>query len=108
MGDGTQTPSQNNFPARAHRDDMLADWQSGMRQVDIAAKYGCSQALVSRLIGGSPRRRIDPPDAPSYSDLRARNLLAQSLISHRLDTSNPDVAAVLAVLRGDLSLAGVA
>lgn len=96
MGDGTQ-------PARAHRDDMLADWQSGMRQVDIAAKYGCSQPLVSRLIGAAPREKTD---APSYSDLRARNLLAQSLISHRLDTSNEDVAAVLAVLRGDLSLAG--
>lgn len=42
---------------------------------------------------------------PTYADLRARCLLAQSLISHRLNTDDPDVAAVLAVLRGDLTLA---
>lgn len=43
---------------------------------------------------------------PTLEDWRARCLLAQSLISHRLDTTDPDVAAVLAVLRGDLSLVG--
>lgn len=50
---------------------------------------------------------MEPPSEPTYAELRARILLAQSLISHRLDTENPDIAAVLAVLRGDLSLAGV-
>jgi hypothetical protein len=43
---------------------------------------------------------------PTYAELRARNLLAQSLISHRLDTTSEDVSAVLAALRGDLTLAG--
>lgn len=49
-------------------------------------------------------RRTTPE--PTLAEWRARCLLAQSLVSHRLDTDNPDVAAVLAVLRGDLSLAG--
>lgn len=105
MSDGTQDAQT----VRARRDDMLADWHSGMTQIQIAEKYGCTQGYVSRLIGGSPRQRREREhDSPTYSDLRARNLLAQSLISHRLDTDNKDVAAVLAVLRGDLSLAGVA
>lgn len=108
MGDGTQPPVPPSHPARAYRDEMMADWQNGARQVDLAEKYGCSQALVSRIVGSSPRDRALTPTDPTYSDLRARNILAQSLISHRLDTENPDVAAVLAVLRGDLSLAGVA
>lgn len=41
---------------------------------------------------------------PTLEDWRARCLLARSLISHRLDTADKDVAAVLAVLRGDLTL----
>lgn len=51
----------------------------------------------------APRREPEP----TYVELRARNLLAQSLISHRLNTQDPDVAAVLAVLRGDLTLTEV-
>lgn len=47
-----------------------------------------------------------PVDTPTYAELRARNLLAQSLLSHRLDTTSEDVAAVLAALRGDLTLGG--
>jgi hypothetical protein len=43
---------------------------------------------------------------PTLEEWRARCLLAQSLVSHRLDTSDTDVKAVLAVLRGDLTLAG--
>jgi hypothetical protein len=41
---------------------------------------------------------------PTCAELRARLLLAQSLINHRLDTTKPEVQAVLAALRGDLSL----
>lgn len=43
---------------------------------------------------------------PTLEEWRARCLLAQSLVSHRLDTSDTDVQSVLAVLRGDLTLAG--
>lgn len=46
------------------------------------------------------------PAEPTSAEWRSRCLLAQSLISHRLDTQDADVAAVLAVLRGDLTLAG--
>lgn len=49
---------------------------------------------------------VETTAEPTYAELRARNLLAQSLISHRLDTTSPDVTAVLAALRGDLSLGG--
>lgn len=100
MSDGTQTTPAEAPLARDRADEMLADWGRGLRQVDIARKYGVSQGYVSRLIGMSSE--------PTAAEWKARCLLAQSLISHRLDTSNPDVAAVLAVLRGDLSLAGVA
>lgn len=51
--------------------------------------------------------RVRPNGEPTVAEWRARCLLAQSLVAHRLDTADADVAAVLAVLRGDLSLAGV-
>lgn len=59
-----------------------------------------------RRRSGRTTRALQPVSEPSYDDLRARNRLAESLVSHRLDTSQPDVAAVLAALRGDLTLAG--
>lgn len=45
------------------------------------------------------------PDDPSYAELRARNLLAQSLLNHRTTPeglSPADVAVVLDALRGQL------
>lgn len=43
---------------------------------------------------------------PSYAELRARLLLAQSLMQHRFDGESKNVQDVLAVLRGDLTLGG--
>jgi hypothetical protein len=94
----TTTPARLSHPARAQRDAMLADWQAGMRQVDIATKYGCSQALVSRLIGTTPR----PKGEPGYAELRARCLLAQALINHRA-TEDGLTAADVEAVRGALA-----
>lgn len=49
-------------------------------------------------------RRTTPE--PTLAEWRSRCLLAQSLVSHRLDADNADVAAVLAVLHGNLSMTG--
>lgn len=62
--------------------------------------------MVPRPYDMTSGARREAPE-PTLAEWRSRCLLAQSLISHRLDTDSPDVAAVLAVLRGDLSLAGV-
>jgi hypothetical protein len=95
----TANPATAPHPARAQREQMLEDWRAGLRQVDIAAKYGCSQALVSRLIGSTSRAKGDP----SYAELRARWLLAQALVNHRATSDGlapADVDAVRAALAG--------
>lgn len=51
-GTGKQAPRRVVPPEIV--DAMRADWLDGMRQVDIAAKYGVSQGLVSKKVGGSP------------------------------------------------------
>lgn len=56
-------------------------------------------------VGAGQREGLAPTE-PTYAELRARLLLAQALISHRLDTGSEDVQVVLAALRGDLTLAG--
>lgn len=50
---------------------------------------------------------VETTAEPTHAEWRARCLLAQSLISHRMDPeSNPDLGVVLAVLRGELSILG--
>jgi hypothetical protein len=93
----TATLPTAKHPAADQRAAMLADWQSGMRQVDIARKYGCSQGHVSRLIGTTPRAKAEP----DYAELRARNLLALALLNHRTTEAGLTVADVKAV-RGAL------
>lgn len=101
-----QPASKDNAPRRADTTAMLADWHAGMRQVDIAAKYGISQGYVSRLIGTSPKHRRDITQAsePFASGYRARCLLALALVNHRrtdAGLSAEDTAAVRAALRGE-------
>lgn len=92
----TATPAIDEAPTtEQRRAAMLEDWRSGMRQVDIARKHGCSQAYVSRLIGSSPR---------STADWRARCLLAQALLNHRATPaglSADDVTALRGALTGE-------
>lgn len=50
---------------------------------------------------------VSPAPEPTLECWRARVLLAQSLISHRMDPeNNPDLAVVLEVLRGHLTVLG--
>jgi hypothetical protein len=95
----TATPANLRHPARSQQEAMREDWHGGMRQVDIAAKYGCSQALVSRLIGTTPRAKGEP----GYAELRARCLLALALINHRVTPDGltaADIEAVQGALTG--------
>lgn len=91
-------------PVSARRSEMLADWTAGMRQVDIAHKYGCSQGMVSRLVGTSPRLKAAPlPTEASASEWRARALLAAALLNHR---ATPDGLSPSDVEQVRLALAG--
>ena len=90
MADILTTTSDSGIDPASRRAAMLADWQSGMRQVDIAAKHRCSQGTVSKLIGGSPRQRVEPEAA----EWRARAMLALALLNHRATEAGLSTADV--------------
>jgi predicted transcriptional regulator len=81
-------------------DAMRSEWRRGMRQADIAAKYGVAQSTVSKALSGNRSLRERAAEAERY---RARCMLAQSIVNQRATTdglSRDDAAAVAGALAG--------
>ncbi len=56
------------------------------------------------MLAPLPRPVTYPRPEPTLAEWRARCLLALSVLGHRLDTTDPDVAQVGAILRGEVEL----